>query len=114
MKCCLSCSDESCDFVMSFLQPVGEKNVTTGQNVEVADAHGTLPKAFFHTSKGANKEAWMSAWWSKFVNLVSEVGKTKLLPPGWIDNFWRKFTLCQWKSHYFSPVEKVYIVLMGI
>ena len=61
MKCCLSCSDESCDFVVTFLYlenmttlltyhllshfllPVGEKNMTTSHNIEVADAKGILP-----------------------------------------------------------------------
>ena len=64
MKCCLSCSDESCDFVyhilvhcklgicdnkvdtsfvVTFSLPKGEKNVMTSQNVKVAEASGTLP-----------------------------------------------------------------------
>ena len=39
----ISCSDESYDFVVTYLLPKGEKNVMTSHNVAVADAYGSLP-----------------------------------------------------------------------
>ena len=42
MKGCLSCSEESCDFFVAHrVVACKEKNVTS-QNVEVADAKGSL------------------------------------------------------------------------
>ena len=35
----ISCSDESYDFVVTYLLPKGEKNVMTSHNVAVADAY---------------------------------------------------------------------------
>ena len=45
MKCCLYYCDGSCYFVVTFLQPTEEKNVTIRQNFELTDAYGygTLP-----------------------------------------------------------------------
>ena len=43
MKCCLSCFDESCNFILTFCSLLERKNVTISQNVQMADTYRNLP-----------------------------------------------------------------------
>ena len=39
------------DCIVTFSSPIGEKNVTTSQNIEVADAKGSHPQTFLKNHK---------------------------------------------------------------